>query len=114
MFRDCRARTIKRLLSHLKKMIFLPKEIVCMFGESAKEMFLIQRGEFEVIEAGTKEVVRTLKPGMFFGEMALLTKDARRTATIRSTGYSDALTLGREVFRKVADNSTFPDRKLNS
>ena len=51
LFRDCRPRTIKRVLAHLKKMIFLPKEIVCMYGESAKEMFLIQRGEFEVIPA---------------------------------------------------------------
>ena len=49
LFSDCRPHTLKRLLSNLQKKIFLPGEIVVLYGDRANEMFLIRRGVFDVL-----------------------------------------------------------------
>jgi CRP-like cAMP-binding protein len=51
-------------------------------GRFAYEFFAIEQGTADVIIDGT--VVRTLGPGDFFGEMALLVTD-RRTASVVAT-----------------------------
>ena len=112
LFRDCRPFTLKRLLAHLKKIIFLPDEVVALYGDVAREMFLIQRGEFQVINRKS-ECVKVLQAGDFFGEMAMLSKEPRRTMTIKSLGYADALSLSREVFLRVFNDGTCPDFRIS-
>jgi CRP-like cAMP-binding protein len=63
--------------------------------------------EFYVIESGTAEVtregapIRTLGPGDFFGEMALVGSTARRAASVVATSQIRALVIHGLDFRKL-------------
>lgn len=74
-------------------------EIVIQKGHMGKEMYLICRGEVEVLN-GAGEVVATLKDGDFFGEAALL-MSTPRTATIRAKNPSDFFVLNRTDFSRI-------------
>lgn len=52
-------------------------------GELAYELFVIEEGTAAVSKNG--DPAGMLGPGDFFGEIALLDKDRRRTATVRAT-----------------------------
>merc|ERR1711998_540490 len=87
-------------------------EIVVLYGDIAREMFLIQRGDFSVYNKN-RELVCKLHSGDFFGEVAMLAREPRRTMTIKSTGYSDLLSLGREIFLKVFYDEMCPDFRIS-
>jgi glucose-6-phosphate 1-dehydrogenase len=68
-------------------------------GETGSEMYLIARGEAEVLgDAG--QVWSTLREGDCFGEMALLLSEPR-TATVRATTPCDLLVLGKADFCRI-------------
>ena len=80
-------------------MVFQPGDIVIRKGETGSEMYLISRGEIEVIgEAG--HVVATMGEGNFFGEVSLLTA-APRNATVRAKSYCDFFLLDKADFVRV-------------
>jgi voltage-gated potassium channel len=87
----------------LKPRIALPSQALCRRGEAADAMFFILEGEVEVDV--TPGPVR-LKPGQFFGEMALL-KDTTRNATVTAIGECRLLVLGAADFRRLL--AEFPD-----
>jgi len=59
---------------------------------------------------GKKEVLTKLGPGDFFGELALLRKE-RRAATIKAIEEVELLTLSKEIFMGVVENSaSFEDQ----
>ncbi len=68
-------------------------------GDLGKDMYLICRGEVEVID-GSGKVIKTLKDGDFFGETALL-MSTPRTATIRTKSLCDFFVLNRAEFSRI-------------
>jgi MFS family permease len=64
-------------------------------GDPGDRFYVIRSGEAEVVIGG--ERVRTLGPGQFFGEIALV-RDVPRTATIRALTSLELGTLERDVF----------------
>lgn len=70
-------------------------------GEIGSEFFVIVDGEVSVTQDG--EEIRTLSPGDFFGEIALL-EDARRTATVTATTPLRFFVLTRQGFRGLVDH----------
>ncbi len=62
-------------------------------GENGEDMFVILRGEVEVIIDG--KVVSELKPGQYFGEMSLIDKSPR-SATIKAKGPLKLMRLHRD------------------
>lgn len=74
-------------------------EIIVRQGDDGNCMYVIQKGEVEVVaESDGRELhLRSLGPNDFFGEMALFEK-ATRTATIRSKGSSRVLTIDKKSF----------------
>jgi CRP-like cAMP-binding protein len=71
-------------------------------GQKGTGMFFVTEGTAEVeSKAGPVE----LGPGQFFGELALLKKDAIRTARVRAKTPLRCLALDRPSFQKlVAEN----------
>ena len=63
-------------------------------------MFVILRGEASVTLAGTDGEVARLRGGDVFGEMSLLTGEAR-TATVTAATDCDVLEIDAEGFRTV-------------
>ncbi|KAH7963250.1 hypothetical protein HPB52_020300 [Rhipicephalus sanguineus] len=65
-------------------------------GEVGKEMYIVNRGRLQVVTDNGKTVLATLRAGSYFGEISILnmgTAGNRRTASVRSVGYSDLFCL---------------------
>lgn len=71
-------------------------------GEPGDSLFLIDRGEVAVSKqlGGLARTVARLGPGQFFGEMALLTGEAR-AATVAAVSDVDLFTLDKAGFERV-------------
>jgi CRP/FNR family transcriptional regulator, cyclic AMP receptor protein len=67
-------------------------------GQSGSEFFVIVEGRVSVAKDG--EEVRTLGPGEFFGEIALL-EDTPRTATVTAMTPLRFFVLTRQAFRSM-------------
>ena len=69
-------------------------------GEAGDSMFVLARGEASVTLAQTDGTVATLGAGAFFGEMSLLTGDAR-SATVTALTDCELIEVGADAFRRV-------------
>lgn len=68
-------------------------------GELANEMYLICRGEVEVLDY-VGNVINTLADGEFFGEIGLL-MSIPRTATVKTKTLCDLFVLHRSDFTRI-------------
>ena len=75
-------------------------EAIVRQGEEGHSLFIIRRGEVSVTLRGTVGEVARLGPGDVFGEMSLLTGEAR-TATVTAAGDCDLLEIDADGFRRV-------------
>ncbi len=80
---------------------YQPGEVIIAQGDSADRAYFIQRGEVEVVREGRQ--VAKMGPGDYFGEMALLRPDARRTATVAALTQVELMVLGKENFYRLLD-----------
>ncbi|XP_045466243.1 uncharacterized protein LOC123675051 isoform X2 [Harmonia axyridis] len=97
IFQECQPEFLRDLVLKMKAYIFTPGDSICRKGEVAREMFIIADGILEVINENGK-VLTTMKAGDFFGEIGILNLDGfnKRTADVRSVGYSELFSLSRE------------------
>ncbi len=61
-------------------------------------MYIVNRGRLQVVADNGKTVLATLRPGSYFGEISILNMGNagnRRTASVRSVGYSDLFCLSK-------------------
>lgn len=81
-----------------------PGETVFEEGDTGDSLFMILSGQVEVIKrfGGELQVVRTLGPGEYFGEMALLGRHPRSAGT-RALSALDLLVLPGSDFSALAD-----------
>jgi NADH dehydrogenase len=84
-----------------------PGETVFEEGDTGDSLFMILSGQVEVVKrfAGEQQVVRTLGPGEYFGEMALLGRHPRSAST-RALSALDLLVLPGSDFSALADGLT--------
>lgn len=88
-----------QMASTARRSLFATGEVIVKQGDGGSSMFVVIRGEAVVtIEPSNREVAR-IGPGGFFGEMSLLTGDARN-ATVRTTVDSELLEIAVESFRR--------------
>jgi CRP/FNR family cyclic AMP-dependent transcriptional regulator len=78
-------------------------------GQSGSEFFVIVDGEVSVTKDGSE--IRTLGPGDFFGEIALL-EDTPRTATVIAKTPLRFFVLTRQAFRSLLAHQPELEQKV--
>ncbi len=93
---------LNELLQHGAWVTYGPGQTVIEQGETGDAFYAIRSGQVEVFENG--KMVRTMGPGAYFGEIALLL-DIPRTATVRSRTPVRAYRLERDGFDRLVGES---------
>jgi glucose-6-phosphate 1-dehydrogenase len=99
LFEGADAVLLASLILALKPVVFQPGDLVIRKGEIGREMYLISRGQVDVID-GSGNVIATIGEGNFFGEISLLTS-APRNATVIAKSYCDFFVLDKFDFMRV-------------
>lgn len=108
LFKALTPQQLTDVAEHVKKRHFAAGETIVREGEPGEEFFVISDGEVEVIRAD-HEVAR-LRPGDFFGEVALISGEPRN-ATVVAEGEVDTYVLGKTDFETaLASSRSFRDQ----
>lgn len=114
LFQDCEPGLLVQLVLKLKLQVFSPGDYICRVGDVGKEMYIVKRGELSVLAEDCKTVYGKLSDGSVFGELSILNISGvrtgnRRTANVRSVGYSDLFALSKQDLWNVLED--YPDAK---
>ena len=88
------------LLAVARPVQYAAGEAIVRQGQPGRSLFVVVRGEASVTLAGTEGEVARLRGGDVFGEMSLLTGEAR-TATVTAATDCDLVEIDAEGFRSV-------------
>jgi CRP/FNR family cyclic AMP-dependent transcriptional regulator len=83
LFAELRPREREEIASSMKGRVLEPGQSIAVEGESGVGFFVIESGTALVSVGG--EVRRTLGPGDYFGEVALISKSARSATVTADT-----------------------------
>jgi CRP-like cAMP-binding protein len=99
---------LMELALNMRMIHFAPLEDVIIEGEIGHEMFFIFRGAVEVRKDDTR--IGILGENQYFGEMAILNPDCRRTATVRTLCFCELRMLSRTRFLEAL--ALFPSMQV--
>ncbi|KAM6949217.1 cyclic nucleotide-gated channel rod photoreceptor subunit alpha-like [Aplochiton taeniatus] len=114
IFADCEAGLLVELVLKLQPQVYSPGDYICKKGDIGREMYIIKEGKLGVVsDDGLKQFV-VLSDGSYFGEISILAIKGsragnRRTANIRSIGYSDLLCLSKDDLMEAL--TEYPEAK---
>ncbi|XP_040190044.1 cyclic nucleotide-gated cation channel alpha-4 [Rana temporaria] len=114
IFQNCEKGLLEELVLRLKPQVYSPGEYVCKKGDIGREMYIIKEGKLAVVADDGVTQFAVLGEGNYFGEISILnikgnTSGNRRTANIKSIGYSDLFCLSKEDLKEVL--TVYPDAK---
>nr|XP_060623165.1 cyclic nucleotide-gated cation channel alpha-4 [Anolis sagrei ordinatus] len=114
IFRHCERSLLEEVVLRLQPQVYSPGEYVCRKGEVGREMFFVREGQLAVVADDGVTPYALLREGHYFGEISILSikgnrSGNRRTANIRSLGYSDLFCLSKGDLAEVL--AEFPSAK---
>lgn len=107
-FPGIRPDEIEELIANSQVRSYVPGSILCRENEVEDRFYMILEGEVEVsknINNIESRLLKTLAPGDFFGEMALI-HNAPRAATVTAKTELTTLELDKSAFDRVLQKST--------
>jgi glucose-6-phosphate 1-dehydrogenase len=111
IFRDGDPLFLSQVILALRPEVAAAGEVLIRKGDIGREMYILVRGEAEVIDDAGR-VVKTFKDGDIFGEIALLIHTAR-TATVRAKTACDLMALDKTSLDRILhDYPHFADSVL--
>ncbi|KAM3869275.1 cyclic nucleotide gated channel subunit alpha 2b [Diretmus argenteus] len=114
IFQDCEAGLLVELVLKLRPQVYSPGDYICRKGDIGKEMYIIKEGKLVVVADDGVTQYALLTAGSCFGEISILNIKGskmgnRRTANIRSIGYSDLFCLSKDDLMEAV--TEYPDAK---
>ncbi len=114
LFQGLTQAEIQTLAQHCRHQAYGHEELIVRQGDRSSEMFIVERGQVRIeadLQGSDKpHLISTLDRGDFFGEMSLLTGEAR-VANVVATEETEVLVLTRETFAPIIEaNPTLADR----
>jgi hypothetical protein len=100
LFRGASEALIREAAYNLKPAVFTAGENVFRRGDHGNHMYFIVSGAVEIRGGDPEELLATLGPGAFFGEMALLSS-APRNARALAVEHCDMYTLDKAAFERL-------------
>jgi hypothetical protein len=97
LFSGCTDKELEFIATRVDEVDVPAGPVLCRKGESGGDFFVILEGKADV---DAPEGRRTLEPGDFFGEIALI-DNGPRTATVKAATPMRCLVLGHSQFRDV-------------
>nr|XP_055054877.1 cyclic nucleotide-gated cation channel-like [Misgurnus anguillicaudatus]XP_055054878.1 cyclic nucleotide-gated cation channel-like [Misgurnus anguillicaudatus] len=112
IFQDCEAGLLVELVLKLRPQVYSPGDYICRKGDIGKEMYIIKEGNLAVVADDGVTQFALLTAGGCFGEISILNIQGskmgnRRTANIRSIGYSDLFCLSKDDLMEAV--TEYPD-----
>ena len=111
LFSGLTAAEISEVMGLLYSQSYKPGAVVTSVGERAKSMFFIVTGSVEVVLANKRV---TLEDGAFFGEVAVLEKRARRSATVETKTPTKLLVLDAEDLHDLMERQPEIAREIQT
>ncbi|MCP4401778.1 MAG: ATP-binding cassette domain-containing protein [bacterium] len=102
---------LEDIAKHAVPQTYAPGDVIIRQGDTAKEFFILIKGEIEVTRMDSNDHEEHLAfrrtRGDFFGEIGLLQENALRMATVRASGSEplEVLSIGRDAFIKMVGGS---------
>lgn len=107
IFRGLSSRELGRLAKALHARTYREGEVLFLEGDIGRALFILESGSVDLVRGSQK--IYTLKPGDFFGEMALL-EQLPRTATAKAVEPSQLYLL----YRSKLDELTASDPRVGA
>jgi CRP-like cAMP-binding protein len=98
---------VRELLAIARRRTFARGEVVFHRDDPADSLHLVVRGRFGarvLTPLGDSVLVEVLGPGQSFGELALLSSDSRRSATVEALGAGETRSVFRDDFTVLQRN----------
>jgi glucose-6-phosphate 1-dehydrogenase len=99
IFKDGDPLFLSQIVLALRADVVAAGETIIRKGDMGREMYIVVRGEAEVLDDAGK-VLKTFRDGDLFGEIALLIHTAR-TATVRAKAACDLMVLDHASFSRI-------------
>ena len=102
LFERCSKKNLQQVASIADEIDVAEGRALTREGRAGYEFFVLVDGTADVTQKGKR--IRTLGPGDFFGEIALVSR-IPRTATVTTTSPARALVISAHDFRSLVDRS---------
>lgn len=112
-----RAEDREAFLTLARRRTFARNEVVCHEGDPADSLHLVEHGHLAVragLSSGATATFTILSPGDYFGELALLREDRRRTATVTALEQSRTLAVSATAFDALVAHNPRVERILST
>ncbi len=106
LFEQADAGMLQSLAARLRRRRFRRNEVIFHQGDPGDSLHIVAAGGVKIVlpsTEGEEAIIATLRPGDFFGELALL-DGAPRSATATAVEPSETLVLPRAVFMELLDS----------
>jgi CRP-like cAMP-binding protein len=107
----------REFLELARRRRFARQEVVCHAGDPADSLHLIVAGRLSVrvsLPSGDTAMINVLGPGDFWGELALLSPDGHRTATITALEPAETLVVNGAAFQNLRRSRPTVERTLST